>query len=145
MTPFTRILVAKDFSEPSAAAVKLAFNGLAFEAGTVVRMVHVLQSNMPNPLYAHYQEHDPADERRARDEAEKVMKDLVPAVRDGVTVEYATPSGDPVVVMVSEAKAFGADVIVVGTHGREGLSGLIMGSVAESLVRAAECPVLVVK
>lgn len=54
-------------------------------------------------------------------------------------------SASPAVAIVQYARSIGAGVIDVGTHGREGVSRLLMGSVAEHVVRHAPCPVLVVR
>lgn len=53
--------------------------------------------------------------------------------------------GDPATEIVHAAREWPADVIVMGTHGRDGLSRLLQGSVAESVLRHAPCPVLVVR
>lgn len=53
--------------------------------------------------------------------------------------------GDPRDVILEVAEAQRADLIVIGTHGRRGLSRLVLGSVAESVVRTAACPVLTVR
>jgi universal stress protein A len=54
-------------------------------------------------------------------------------------------SGDPATTIVERATSGGYDLLVLGTHGRTGLSHLIMGSVAEKVVRRAPCPVLTVR
>ena len=54
-------------------------------------------------------------------------------------------SGDPARLIVQTAADLFADVVVIGTHGRTGVQRLVMGSVAESVVRHADCPVLVVR
>jgi len=53
--------------------------------------------------------------------------------------------GEPAKTIVDHAAAINADLIVMGTHGRTGLAHLLMGSVAEHVVRAAGCPVLTVR
>jgi nucleotide-binding universal stress UspA family protein len=53
-------------------------------------------------------------------------------------------TGTPAVVIASAAKKLKADLIVMSTHGRTGLSHLLLGSVAEKVVRTAPCPVLTV-
>jgi nucleotide-binding universal stress UspA family protein len=53
--------------------------------------------------------------------------------------------GDPAVEILQAAKRRGADLIVMATHGRKGLRHLVLGSVAEHVVREAPCPVLTVK
>ena len=61
-----------------------------------------------------------------------------------VRVEHRLENGDPTREVLRVAQEVHADLIVLGTHGRTGLSRLLMGSVAEQVVRYAECPVLVV-
>jgi len=55
------------------------------------------------------------------------------------------PEGNAAVEAVNAAKAEGADLLVVGTHGRSALTHLLLGSVAEKIVRSAGCPVLTVR
>jgi nucleotide-binding universal stress UspA family protein len=63
----------------------------------------------------------------------------------GVTVQYGAVQGVPAEAIVAQAQQIRADLVVVGTHGRKGLDRLILGSVAESVVRGAHCSVLTVK
>jgi nucleotide-binding universal stress UspA family protein len=60
-------------------------------------------------------------------------------------VEHRLEVGDPVAEILRVAQESKCDLIVMGTHGRTGLAHLLMGSVAEKVVRKAACPVLVVK
>lgn len=69
------------------------------------------------------------------------VKPSDPAVR----CEYRLVMGDPADAMVLLAEEENVDLIVLGSHGRTGLSRLLMGSVAEAIVRKAHCPVLVYK
>ena len=62
-----------------------------------------------------------------------------------VPVEYRLAAGDAAAEVVCAAAAAASDLIVMGTHGRSGLKHLLMGSVAERVVRQATCPVLTVK
>ena len=62
-----------------------------------------------------------------------------------VPVERRLLAGDPADAIIRLAESEHIDLIVMGTHGRRGLSRLLMGSVAESVVRVAPCPVLTVK
>ncbi|MEM6733654.1 MAG: universal stress protein, partial [Myxococcota bacterium] len=136
MSAFKRILIGTDFTDCSRKAIARAVHGLANEPGTVVRVVHVLQGEIPNPLYAHYQGPDPEQKEQARVDALAMMQKLVPdSLGDGIEIEYVTPEGDPVVEMLNQAKEFQADVVVLGTEGRTGLRGLLMSSVAEHVVR----------
>jgi nucleotide-binding universal stress UspA family protein len=78
--------------------------------------------------------------------AEKNLKSVAPEVeRHGHSVELRVTRGDPRFAIVDEAKAWGAELIVVGSHGRSGLSKLFLGSVASHVVTHAPCSVLVAK
>ena len=65
------------------------------------------------------------------------------ATEAGVKAELSVKEGTPVKVILEESQNY--DVIVMGTLGRTGMSKLLMGSVAERVVRAASCPVMVVR
>ncbi len=69
---------------------------------------------------------------------------IQPPVPD-IVLEHRLEHGEPAPVILAVAEQIGADLIVLGTHGRTGLRRLLMGSVAEQLVRRASCPVLTVK
>ena len=74
--------------------------------------------------------------------AERAAKDLRTA---GLAVESAMVAGDPRSTLVEEARRSGADLIVVGSHGRSGLTKLLLGSVASYVASHAGCSVLIVK
>jgi nucleotide-binding universal stress UspA family protein len=63
----------------------------------------------------------------------------------GIAVEHRLEYGDPAAVIVKVAEEIGADLIVMGTHGRTGLRRLLVGSVGEWVVRKAPCPVVTVR
>jgi universal stress protein A len=63
----------------------------------------------------------------------------------GGRIDYRLEEGDPAVEILRAAEDAGCDLIVMGTHGRTGLDHLLMGSVAEKVVRRACCPVLTVR
>jgi nucleotide-binding universal stress UspA family protein len=62
-----------------------------------------------------------------------------------VTIEHRLLEGDPATVIAETAAETGADLVVMGTHGRTGLTRFVMGSVAEDVLRKAPCPVLTVR
>ena len=140
-----RILVPYDFSESSAAALHYA----ARFADPIARLyiVHVdelLDADisvfpLPDGPYIH----DSSWGRRRR----KVMRQLARVVqRDTATVyEHHCLAGFPADEILSFAARIHADLIVMGSHGRTGLSRLVTGSVAEQVMRAAKCPVLICK
>jgi nucleotide-binding universal stress UspA family protein len=138
-----RIVVGTDFSEGSDAAMATAF-AFALANNAVVDLVHVLE---PGVLFAPvslgampladgpalFEEIDRALAFRA-DEAQ----------RTGLVCHTDSLQGFPPGEIVRHAKKTGADLIVIGTHGRTGIAHAILGSVAERIVQRAGCPVLVV-
>jgi nucleotide-binding universal stress UspA family protein len=82
--------------------------------------------------------------RDYHEEALTQLRDLVPAAFSG-SWEAQVATGDPADAIVREATQLGVDLIVMGTHGRTGLQHVLLGSVAEKVVRHAPCPVLTVR
>jgi nucleotide-binding universal stress UspA family protein len=81
--------------------------------------------------------------RRAVEPAlDQVVQDLQ---KSGVSASRGIEQGTAYEQIVAHARAVGADLIVMGTHGRRGVNRLFMGSVAERVVRTASCPVLTVR
>ena len=62
-----------------------------------------------------------------------------------VPTDFILRTGDPRDMILQTAKEIHADLIVIGTHGRRGISRFLLGSVAEAIVRSAPCPVLTVR
>ncbi len=79
-----------------------------------------------------------------REELRKSLLQVMPADHT-VPYDHMLLVGDPATAIAQAAEREGADLIVMGTHGRTGLTRLLMGSVAEAVVRKARCPVLTVK
>lgn len=138
---FTNILVPTDGSEYTKAAVKKAME-LAKLADGKVTALYVLDqtilTNMPMDTAV----------MNVYNTLEKEGKAAVDYVRDlgaeeGVPVELFIREGTPVKVILDESPKY--DIIVMGTLGRTGMSKLLMGSVAERVVRASQCPVMVVR
>jgi len=149
MHRFHRILACTDFSEPGDRAVEMAF-GLCQDADCTVTLLHVVDlPQPPNPLYAHYVPNEAIDHSTLQDieaKARAALGERVPAVAAamGLTVSYAVPQGDAAQCIVEAAKAANAEVIVMGTRGRSGLETLLLGSVADRVLRTSRCAVLVV-
>ncbi|MCA9162564.1 MAG: universal stress protein [Planctomycetales bacterium] len=134
-----KILFATDFSEVSDAALPFA-TSLARDWGATLLILHVQE---PPLGYAHgHPGHVPLN----LDEA-KVLRLLHSVAPPDANVGYEQRlvTGDAAEEIVRMAEAEGVDMIVMGTHGRRGLNRLLMGSVAEHVVRQARCPVLSVK
>ncbi len=130
----TRILVPTDFSPTANTAFRYAA-ALSKTTGASLIALHVIA-----PVY--YLE--PADRaslvREARTAAHEAFGKLRP-----VPARAMIEEGVPHDVIVAVARTVGADLVVMGTHGRSGLNRLMLGSVAENVVRHAPCPVLTVR
>ena len=144
LTTIKRILVPTDFSDPSADALATAVT-LAKQTGATVDLVHVaVEASFALP--------PPIDVATVPIDMTKVMErvtDSLAAEEKGVLAaglrcETAMLIGRPDAEIVSRATATGAELIVMGTHGRSGLAHALLGSVAERVVQHAPCPVLIV-
>jgi nucleotide-binding universal stress UspA family protein len=144
-----RILVATDFSEASELATAYAFH-LARTLGAGLYLIHVVPESdaqvvraLREPLQSHI---DPdALMQTYYTEADKRLSHLVEtAPAADVVQERLIATGQPASEIISWAAAKNVQLIVVGTHGRSGLNRVVMGSVAEHVLRLAACPVLIV-
>lgn len=139
-----RILFPTDFSRYNEAALEYA-STLSAESGALLFIVHVdemsdLNAALGEASYYYAQTGDSARRRAVRDQLSRVQ----PAA-EGVRYEHRCLTGSPVAELLKFAERQNVDLIVMASHGRTGLSRLLMGSVAEALVRRAKCPVLIVK
>jgi universal stress protein A len=147
MTAIRRILVPVDFSEPSRAAFDYAA-GVARAFGATLDVLHVWEvpAFVPPGTVAV----GPAGVslvELVKTSAENALDDFVSnARRRGIEVRSArTELGAPAHVIADAAAKGEYDLVVVGTHGRTGMSHALIGSVAERVVRHAPCPVLSVR
>lgn len=145
-----RIIVATDFSDAGNGAVDTAF-ALATAPGTTVVLVHAVDPPVaPNPLYAHYgPSGTPNAEQEAamRDAAERALEALIPAsaAARGIHARTEVRSGAALDVILAVTEELQADLVVVADSGRTALSRVVLGSVADRLVRLAKCSVLVAR
>jgi universal stress protein A len=136
---FKKILCPVDFDENSIAALKVA-GELARESGAIMEVLHVIPINI-----------QPADapvflevySRQERDSQTK-LAELAKTHLVEVKAELKTAIGQPAASIIHAQKAMGAEIIVMGTHGRHGIAHLFLGSVAERVVRESPCPVLTI-
>lgn len=135
-----KILFPTDFSGSSEAALRLA-TSLAHDTGAQMLIVHV--EDPPTP-YAANEYMTPVMTDSAKRELAELLSNVVPT-NPVVRYEHRILTGDPAREIVQLAAQESVDLIVMGTHGRTGLSRLLMGSVAETVVRRADCPVLTIK
>ena len=144
MTTITRILVPTDFSEAADEALGYALH-LAGAVGATVSLVHAFDDPYERTLYSEQYVPLPA-EIRAEILADIRKRLAERAARGGQSpISSEILTGPPAQAIVDCAKDQHADLIVMGTHGRHGVAHLLLGSVAERVVRTAGCPVLTVR
>ncbi len=136
-----RLLVPIDFSEFAQEALEYA-TLLAKQVNARVRLVHAMTAAAYPLDFAMF---GVSEEKALRKKVHEHLDELVSVVKaDGIVAEGVCEPGAPAEVILKHAKE-GAGAIVMGTHGRRGLSHLALGSVAEDVVRHAACPVFTVK
>jgi nucleotide-binding universal stress UspA family protein len=138
MLPIDQIVVPVDFSEHSRRALADAIE-VAQQFGSRIHLVHA--SDLPEKIPL-------ADEwcQAMKEEIARALDTYVDLAREaGVPAEIHLSDGQPWQAIVHLADEVGADLIVMGSHGRTGISHAFLGSVAERTLRTASCPVLVVK
>ncbi|HXF67557.1 MAG TPA: universal stress protein [Burkholderiales bacterium] len=144
---FRKILVPIDGSRTAAAGLREAI-GLARESeGAVIRLLHVLE---PVPAVQGMEVLvEKQVLRNLREFGNRLLKEAKSEVeRRGVRAETALrrlATGRVSAAIVAEAARWKADAIVMGTHGRRGISRLVLGSDAEAVARSAPAPVLLVR
>jgi nucleotide-binding universal stress UspA family protein len=141
---FKRILVATDFSQTSEHALEYA-RALATAFSGTLHLLHVVPDPVIASAWSEAYAYDlTALGERLRLDAERQLAEKAQTIRD-VAVTTEALVGRPATIIALTAAERGADLIVMGTHGRSGVTHLFMGSVAERVVRSAPCPVLTVR
>lgn len=156
---FKRILCPVDLSAFSLEALKLAVK-VARASNATLFLLHVIDnpydefymSSIANadPVLFELYRKEPLKRARVLEATERHSAVLLKQfsqdwVRAVPKIRYVVDSGEPFEAILNAAEAKRADLIVLGTHGRTGLKRLIIGNVAEKIVRHAPCPVLIVK
>lgn len=133
------VLLGTDFSDSSELALRCASaQAQAVDGGLlIVYVIPISIADGEGMLHAGVEAED-------RVLVQQRLQQVVPDGFDG-PVEHLLEEGDPAEVLVRLATERKVELIVLGTHGRTGLARLLMGSVAEQVVRRAPCPVLTVK
>ena len=134
-----QILVPLDFSESGKITVEMAAS-LARDRGAVLEILHVEEPPLAyggGEMYYGIPEPD--------HQAIRQMLNEVRPHDPGLEVVHRLAMGDPSEAIVRIAEEDECDLIIISTHGRTGLTRMLLGSVAELVVRRAKCPVLTVK
>jgi nucleotide-binding universal stress UspA family protein len=140
MIELKRILAPTDFSEYSGEAMRYAC-GLAEKFDAELHLLHVLEMHASStPVFAGGLALTP----HVQESHEAAEKALLQVANDRKAIR-ATAVGPPFLEILRYAKDNDIDLIVMGTHGRTGLVHVLLGSVAERVVRKSSCPVLTVR
>jgi len=146
MLRINKVLVASDFSDPSESALKYG-REFARTFGSALHVLHVVETPV---MWAGTEAVgvDFAGLQRDLEAGARAMLDRIVTQEDRAQLKAVTAirtGNSPAAEIASYANEEGADIIVMGTHGRRAIGHLLMGSVAEKVVRIAPCPVLTVR
>jgi nucleotide-binding universal stress UspA family protein len=148
MIKLKRILCPLDFSENAQEALQYAIHLMLKDDDAVLYLVHIVDSRVFDYSGPIYEQEVPLMkvelDQSTREQLEKKLLAEVPEEIQN-RVETTILFGVPFLEIIMAAKDKNIDLIVIGTHGRTGLAHMIIGSVAEKVVRKAPCPVLSVK
>ena len=137
-----RIVVPVDFSDCSMEAWEYAVQ-VAKRLQATLTLLHVLE---PVSYGLDFTLSHARDEHKMRERLETRLSDMVELLKSqGLTGKYAFRGGTPADSILENTAGGDCDLIVMGTHGRRGISHFASGSVAEAVLRRAACPVLTVK
>jgi nucleotide-binding universal stress UspA family protein len=137
-----RLLVPIDGSDCSLDALEYAAV-VARAAKASIDLLHVLE---PVAYGLDFTFASAEQRTHTRDRLTKQVDELCSALSaSGLTVKRHVVGGVPIDSIISQAQALSSDMIVMGTHGRRGLSHVLAGSVTEAVLRRAPCPVLTVR
>lgn len=141
-----KILLATDGSDYSVSAAR-SIAGRPWPTGSAVRIVSVVEQTVSavDPRYeaGAVAERVRADNSRNSETAVSAAEELIAGA--GIKTETAVLEGSPKKRIVEESNAWGAHLIVVGSHGRRGLTRYLLGSVSEAVAMHAHCSVEVIR
>ncbi len=149
MITLKKILLPLDGSDCSRKAMLYAL-ALAQQFGAKVVALHVAHRRWERPAeptsFETGQDVVKKIQQQQAEEEQEILREVSEVgAKAGVTLESKIDSGSPPEVILRLAKEMDVDLIVMGTHGRSGISHALLGSVAEKTVQRAACPVLVVR
>lgn len=146
MIKLDHVMVATDFSEPSGSAMEYG-RTLARTFGAALHVVHVVENVFLRTAAGEFGVSEVGAVMQSLEDAAKTQLELAVTEDDRRELRARTAvlnANSAAAGIVSYAREQGVGIIVIGTHGRGALSKLLMGSVAERVVRTAPCPVLTV-
>lgn len=138
------ILVPVDFSTASHKSITYA-DAFATTFGARVILLHVVEPLVLPSEFGYMPPPSPDDEARQIETITGKLRDLAVKLDSAKSAEFLVRIGRPWQEVISAVTDLGADLLVITTHGHTGIKHVLMGSVAEKIVRHAACPVLVVR
>jgi universal stress protein A len=145
MKTFKKILCPYDFSEHAEEALQYAIK--LSDKETLITLIYVIQ--MPYSIdpygYSYYDIKSDDIKNASKDALEKKVEELK-SKYENINIDFEFDIDyDPAEYILKNQKAGHYDLVVIGSHGRKGISRMLMGSVAESVLRDATCPVMIIK
>ena len=144
MIHLARILCPTDYSATSDNAVRYAVE-FARKVGAHVRFLHILSSGATAEKVVVASELPEVRQEEDDTLPENFSRVLMAEKKKGLNADFRVLKGEAPKVIAEQANSWGADLIIMGSHGRSGLHRLMMGSVAEEVFRSSDIPVLLVK
>jgi universal stress protein A len=132
---FKKILCPIDFDRNSTVALQFAVR-LTRESGGSLHLIHVVRVPAGPEVAIPY--------TRLETQARRRLGSIARSLKGKCDYELDVMSGDPAGEILAAAQRIGADLIVIATHGRRGIRRIVLGSVAEQVIREAICPVLTI-
>lgn len=134
----SRILCATDFSDSSKYALQFAV-AIAKRHQATIELLHVMEPS------AYSGERLESEEVTFTEKMYNRLRECTRDIPEEVRINLKTIAGIPYMEIIRRAKQIDADLIIIGTHGRTGIRHMLIGSVAEKIVRTAPCPVMTVR
>ena len=141
---FQKVLISID-EDPIAAHAAAVGMELARSLHAEVALIYAIDTSTTYVPDAEMAADKLAPALAAERDGTRVMAEFRARLPVGTEAQQFTPQGQPGPEIVKAAKEWGADLIVIGSHGRRGITRALVGSVAEAVMRHAPCPVVVVR
>ncbi|TLU83877.1 MAG: universal stress protein [Chlorobium sp.] len=142
MIKIKTILCPVDFSDASRNAIRYA-KEFALNMHASVYLLNIVEPRpMAVDITLNYVPLEEELEKAASDDLREILEGFK---KDNIKAECGVEIGNPADVILDRIEKLDVNLVIMGSHGKKGLSRLIMGSVAETVVRKANCPVLTVK
>ena len=139
---FRKILVSVDGDPIAAHAAEVGVD-LARLAGAEIAFIHVIEPELVNAADTGVQ--PDVFVAQAKETGRRLIEDFRKQLPAGMSALEFLQVGKPMTEIVNAARDWPADLVVIGSHGRGGITRALLGSVAEGVMRHAPCPVLVVR